>query len=65
MKKIALTIALMAFIVCISVFAQAAEKSAPSLILISNVNIFDGKTEKLHKDMHVLVKDWFVMLRTL
>ena len=57
MKKIALTIALMAFIVCISVFAQAAEKSAPSLILISNVNIFDGKTEKLHKNMHVLVKD--------
>jgi len=57
MKKIALTIALMAFIVCISAFAQAAEKSAPKLILISNVNIFDGKTEKLHKNMHVLVKD--------
>ena len=57
LKKIALTIAVMAFIVCISVFAQAAEKSAPKLILISNVNIFDGKTEKLHKNMHVLVKD--------
>jgi len=56
MRKNALILALMAFIMCISVFAQAAEESAPSLTLISNVNIFDGKTEKLHKNMHVLVK---------
>ena len=57
MRKNALIFALAAFIMCISVFAQAAEESAPSLTLISNVNIFDGKTEKLHKNMHVLVKD--------
>jgi imidazolonepropionase-like amidohydrolase len=38
-------------------FAQAAEPPEPKLTLISNVNIFDGKTEKLHQNMHVLVKD--------
>jgi imidazolonepropionase-like amidohydrolase len=37
-------------------FAQENQQS-PTLVLISNVNIFDGKTEKLLKDMHVLVKD--------
>jgi imidazolonepropionase-like amidohydrolase len=37
-------------------FAQEHQKS-PTLVHISNVNIFDGKTEKLHKNMHVLVKD--------
>ena len=34
-----------------------AETSAPRLTLISNVNIFDGETAKLHKNMHVLVED--------
>ena len=33
------------------------QQQSPTLVLISNVNIFDGKTETLHKDMHVLVKD--------
>jgi len=37
-------------------FAQAAETPQPKLTLISNVNIFDGKTETLHKNKHVLVK---------
>jgi imidazolonepropionase-like amidohydrolase len=37
-------------------FAQE-QQQVPTLVLISNVNIFDGKTEKLHKNMHVLVKD--------
>ena len=37
-------------------FAQE-QQQLPTLVLISNVNIFDGKTEKLHKNMHVLVKD--------
>lgn len=35
-------------------FAQEHQQ-LPTLVLISNVNIFDGKTEKLHKNMHVLV----------
>ena len=52
-----LVIALLAFILCMPGFAQAAEPPEPKLTLISNVNIFDGKTEKLHKNMHVLVKD--------
>jgi imidazolonepropionase-like amidohydrolase len=38
-------------------FTPAAEPPESKLTLISNVNIFDGKNEKLHKDMHVLVKD--------
>ena len=51
------------FIVIISLFiavqpAFAKEhKQPPTLVLISNVNIFDGKTETLRKDMHVLVKN--------
>jgi len=31
-------------------------KQSQTLVLISNVNIFDGKTETLHKDMDVLVE---------
>jgi imidazolonepropionase-like amidohydrolase len=37
-------------------FAQE-QQPLPTLVLINNVNIFDGKTETLQKDMHVLVKD--------
>jgi imidazolonepropionase-like amidohydrolase len=36
-------------------FAQKNEQP-PTLVLISNVNIFDGKSETLHKNMHVLIK---------
>ena len=36
-------------------FAQE-QQPLPTLVLISNVNIFDGKTETLQKDMHVLVE---------
>ena len=50
-------IALLVVIASISGFAQAAEQPAPELTLISNVNVFDGKTEKLHENMYVLVKD--------
>ena len=53
----AFVIALLAVVVCISGFARAAEQPSPKLTLISNVDIFDGKTEKLHENMHVLVKD--------
>jgi imidazolonepropionase-like amidohydrolase len=53
-KKFLVT--LLAVIVCMPGLAQAAEPPEPKLTLISNVNIFDGKNEKLHKNMHVLVK---------
>lgn len=35
----------------------SAQDSLPKLVLISNVSVFDGVNNKLHKDMHVLVKD--------
>jgi imidazolonepropionase-like amidohydrolase len=57
MRLNACVMALLAVVVCISGFARAAEQPSPKLTLISNVNIFDGKTEKLQKNMHVLVKD--------
>jgi len=34
-----------------------AQESEPRIILISNVNVFDGKSDELQKNMHVLVKD--------
>jgi imidazolonepropionase-like amidohydrolase len=37
--------------------ATDSDTPLPKLILISNVNIFDGKSDKLQRDMHVLVKD--------
>lgn len=57
MKKSSIIIALLSFTMSIPVFAQAAEKPAPSLTLINNVNVFDGKTDKLHEKMNVLIKD--------
>ena len=48
--------ALLAATISMSASAQEAEEPAPKLTLISNVNVFDGKTEKLHQNMHVLVK---------
>ena len=57
MKLNAFVIGLLAVMICMPNFAQAAEQPPPNLTLISNVNIFDGKTEKLRKNMHVLVKD--------
>ena len=57
MRLNACAIALVAVIFCISGFARAAEQPSPKLTLISNVDIFDGQTERLHKNMHVLVKD--------
>jgi imidazolonepropionase-like amidohydrolase len=53
----AFVIALVAVTFYISGFARAAEQPSPKLTLISNVDIFDGRTDKLHKNMHVLVKD--------
>jgi imidazolonepropionase-like amidohydrolase len=52
----AFVIALLAVIFCISGFARAAEQPPPKLTLISNVDIFDGQTETLLKNRHVLVK---------
>ena len=48
--------ALLAVTIGMSASAQAEEPPAPKLTLISNVNVFDGKTDKLHEKMHVLVK---------
>ncbi len=39
-----------------SVLADAKEKPLPSQVLIKNVNIFDGKNEKLKTNMSVLVE---------
>ena len=36
---------------------HAQETSPPKLTLISNVNIFDGTTDQLHENKHVLIKD--------
>ena len=49
--------ALLAIVVCTSDFARVAELPSPKLTLVSNVDIFDGNTEKLYKNIHVLVKD--------
>ena len=46
----------MDIITTISGLAKAGEQQS-KLTLISNVNVFDGKTEKLHENMYVLVKD--------
>ena len=35
----------------------AQDAPQPKLTLISNVHIFDGSTDRLHEDMHVLIKD--------
>ena len=48
--------ALLAVTIGMPASAQEAEPPAPKLTLISNVNVFDGKTDKLHEKMHVLVK---------
>ena len=37
--------------------AQAKEKEKVTQVLIKNVNIFDGKNEKLAKGMNVLVEN--------
>jgi imidazolonepropionase-like amidohydrolase len=47
---------LLAVAIGMSASAQEAEPPAPKLTLISNVNVFDGTTDKLHENMHVLVK---------
>lgn len=56
MRSNIFVICLLAIITSISGLAQAGEQQS-KLTLISNVNVFDGKTEKLHENMYVLVKD--------
>jgi len=56
MRSNVLAIAYLALAVGVSGFAQAAQESAPKLTLINNVAIFDGQTETLLKNRHVLVK---------
>ena len=48
---------LLATVLVLAGISQASEPADSKLTLISNVNIFDGKNEKLLENMHVLVKD--------
>ena len=45
------------FLLALSTSLAMAQDAPPKLVLISNVNVFDGVTDKLHPNMHVLVKD--------
>ena len=45
------------FFTLLSISPALAQDSPSKLVLISNVNIFDGVNDKLHENMHVLVKD--------
>ena len=56
MKCSVLAIALLALALGIAGSVQATQESAPRLTLISNVDIFDGQSETLQKNKHVLVK---------
>lgn len=56
MKPIAIA-ATLAVSIFLSPFAGAQDTPQPKLVLISNVNIFDGTTDNLHKNRHVLIKD--------
>jgi hypothetical protein len=55
MKCNVLAIALLALALGIAGSVQATQESAPRLTLISNVDIFDGQSETLQKNKHVLV----------
>jgi imidazolonepropionase-like amidohydrolase len=51
---------LLAFLATVMSYAgmtQEASEPLPALTLISNVNIFDGKSGKLQENMNVLIKD--------
>jgi len=61
MKPMKLMNSIVAAVLAISaLFAPlvaAQEYTAPKLVLFNNVNVFDGTTDKLHQNMHVLVKN--------
>ena len=48
---------LTSLLLLLTIGVKAQEGVQKKMVLISNVNIFDGKTEKLHKNMYVLVVD--------
>ena len=56
-QKFLLTISIMLTIVAFHAEAQQAEKKPPSLTVITNVNIFDGKSEKLKTGHDVLIEN--------
>ena len=58
MKKhiVLLFTAIISSLVAVQPALAQEQQQSPTLVLISNVNIFDGKTETLQKDMHVLVE---------
>ena len=57
MKTVSTVALILAAALAVPAVAQEAEAPLPSLVLISNVNIFDGTTDTLHENMHVLIKD--------
>ncbi len=60
LKKISMWICMFMLFVIPAAFAQDSVESqepAPNQVLINNVNIFDGKTNKLTKGMNVLIVD--------
>jgi len=56
MKRLLFVALTLVLTLALPVVAQEASQPSPSLILISNVNIFDGTTDTLHENMHVLIK---------
>ncbi|MEK6223473.1 MAG: amidohydrolase family protein [Thermodesulfobacteriales bacterium] len=60
LKKVSMWICMFMLFVIPAAFAQDSVESqepAPNQVLINNVNIFDGKTNKLTKGMNVLIVD--------
>ena len=57
MKVLAAPMFALALALAVPAVAQAAEPPLPSLVLISDVNIFDGTSDTLHENIHVLIKD--------
>ena len=52
-----LSIFAMCLLAAVSQVALASDAPPPKPTLISNVNIFDGKSDKLQQGMHLLIKD--------
>ncbi len=58
-RKAIIPVLLAALVMTIAALAaaQAAEKEAPKQVLIKNVRIFDGNSDKLAAGMNILVED--------
>ena len=56
-NKLHLSVALLGVLLVVPQLSAQEAQPQPKLTLISNVSIFDGVNDKLHQNMHVLVKD--------